>query len=131
MLLAEAAQADAASGPTTNDHSAPASATDANLVEEGRVIFNSNCSHCHGPNAVAGDPYMDLPALLREQGPDMDSFFYHTVTNGIPSVGMPTWGPVLSHEQMRKMLAFLHAAQNKRFGIGNSTGDTTTPTSTK
>jgi polar amino acid transport system substrate-binding protein len=127
ITLAQAGGAASASGASAGDP-ATVSATDANLIEEGRVIFNSNCGHCHGPNAVSGDSYMDLPALLREQGSEMDAFFYRTVTNGIPAVGMPTWGPVLSHEQMRKILMFLHAVQQKRFGNPNGP---TIPTSAK
>jgi ABC-type amino acid transport substrate-binding protein/mono/diheme cytochrome c family protein len=121
MLLAEAAQANDASRAAVSGQAA-ATAADANLAEDGRVIFNSNCGHCHGPNAVSGDSYMDLPALLREQGSEMDAFFYRTVTNGIPRLGMPTWGSVLTREQMRKILIFLHAAQQKR--SGNPSGPT-------
>jgi polar amino acid transport system substrate-binding protein len=126
--LAEASQPSGASPATGHDRAAPANASDEILAEEGRVIFNAHCSHCHGPNAVAGDPYMDLPELLRDQGSNMDAFFYRSVTNGIPDVGMPTWGSILTHEQMRKILTFLHAAQRKRFG---DTDNSTTPSSAK
>jgi len=27
----------------------------ADLVDEGRSLFNQYCSHCHGPNAVQGN----------------------------------------------------------------------------
>ncbi|GEM_PF-296766 len=101
----------------------PTGKSEAQLVEEGRALFNSNCGHCHGPNAVTGDSFMDLPALLREQGKNMDEFFYRTVTTGIPSVGMPTWGGVLSREQMTKILLFLHAVQKERFGDVIETSD--------
>lgn len=107
--------ADSGNAAQEQDKSAPRPPASPNdLAGEGRVIFNSNCAHCHGPNAVAGDPEMSLPDLLKGPRNVMDPFFFKAVTAGIPSKGMPTWGGILSHDQMVKILAFLHSVQDQQ-----------------
>ncbi len=89
---------------------------DARAIHRGRKVFNSNCAHCHGEDAAASDSYYNLPQLLADKS---DAFFFHTVTHGISSKGMPAWGGILKRGQMADVLAFIRSIE-KDEGI---TGD--------
>jgi mono/diheme cytochrome c family protein len=89
---------------------------DARAIDRGRKVFNSNCAHCHGEDAAATDSYYNLPQLLADKS---DAFFFHTVTHGISSKGMPAWGGILKRGQMADVLAFIRAIEKEQ-GI---TGD--------
>jgi mono/diheme cytochrome c family protein len=80
----------------------------AATIEDGRGLFNNNCSHCHGENAAAEDSFYNLPQLLSDQS---DAFFYKTVTNGIDDKGMPPWKGVLERKEMTHILAFLRGLE--------------------
>ncbi len=91
-------------------------ASDSRAGARGRKVFNSNCAHCHGEDAAANDSYYNLPQLLADKS---DAFFFHTVTHGIGSKGMPAWRGVLKRRQMADVLAFIRSIE-KEEGI---TGD--------
>lgn len=88
-------------------HGDPASAT------AGRTLFNVHCSHCHSPNAQSPDPVRDLRRLNLRYGERAGDVFWTTVTQGRPSKGMPTWGPILNEETIWKIKAFLETVQKK------------------
>lgn len=83
----------------------------ASTVAEGHELFNTNCSHCHGPDAVQGERRRDLRLLQHRYGADFDQVFMTTVTHGRVTKGMPNWSGVLSGEQFKKILAYLHSVQ--------------------
>ena len=87
---------------------AESSKAKAAAIEDGRGLFNNNCSHCHGENAAAEDSFYNLPQLLSEQS---DAFFYKTVINGIDDKGMPPWKGVLERKEMAHILAFLRGLE--------------------
>ncbi len=91
-------------------------APDAQAIHRGQTVFNSNCAHCHGEDAAADDSYYNLPQLLSDKN---DAFFFHTVTNGIASKGMPAWRGILNRRQMADVLAFIRSIEKDQ-GI---TGD--------
>lgn len=80
-------------------------------IAAGRKIFNDNCEHCHGPDAVQGVERRNLRHLYRRYGDKMDKVFIYTVTHGRPIKGMPNWSGILTTAQFRKILAFLHSVQ--------------------
>ena len=77
----------------------------------GRKLFNSTCSHCHGPDAVQGERRRNLRLLQHRYGGDFDQAFMNTVTHGRVDKGMPNWSGVLDEAQFRNILAFLHSVQ--------------------
>jgi polar amino acid transport system substrate-binding protein len=89
----------------------PAVSTSADDIAAGRKLFNENCSHCHGPDAVQGEQRRNLRLLKQRYGDDMPQTFITTVTRGRPSRGMPNWGGIISADEFRKILAFLASVQ--------------------
>jgi len=88
---------------------APAAVVPAPLADpaQGAAIFASTCFVCHGPEGRGGR----APALNdqeRLQGFD-DEWFRQTISFGRPAKGMPTWGTVLSPEQIDDVVALLAA----------------------
>ena len=83
----------------------------ADLVPEGKTLFNLHCSHCHGPNAVQGERRRDLRRLTRRYGADTPAIFYRTATNGREDKGMPAWQGVLEDDTLWKIFTFLETVQ--------------------
>lgn len=75
---------------------------------QGLVIFNSTCIVCHGEEGLGTDraPALNDPAKLAQFD---DQWYIDTITNGRPAKGMPTWGTVLSPEQVHDLVALLRA----------------------
>jgi polar amino acid transport system substrate-binding protein len=104
----------AASVPTTaHEAGTPALQPTAKTpaVVAGHSIFNDNCEHCHGPDAVEGIEERNLRHVGLRYGNKMDQVFMYTVTHGRPSKGMPNWSGILTHAQFRDILAYLHSIQ--------------------
>jgi polar amino acid transport system substrate-binding protein len=89
----------------------PSVSTSADDIAAGRKLFNENCSHCHGPDAVQGEQRRNLRLLKQRYGDDMPQTFITTVTHGRPSKGMPNWSGIISVDEFRKILAFLASVQ--------------------
>ena len=83
----------------------------ADLVDEGRSLFNQYCSHCHGPNAQQGERPRDLRRLKLRYGNDAPAVFYTTINSGRLELGMPVWKGVLSEEVMWRIFTFLETQQ--------------------
>ena len=74
----------------------------------GATIFAETCFICHGENGQGTDhaPKLNDPATLR----DFDNAWYRkTIANGRPAKGMPTWGTVLSPQQIDDLVALISA----------------------
>jgi polar amino acid transport system substrate-binding protein len=84
---------------------------DADPAAAGHKIFNDNCSHCHGPDAVQGERRRDLRLLHHRYGEKADHVFMTTVAQGRMAKGMPNWSGILTADQFQKVLAFLHSVQ--------------------
>lgn len=82
-------------------------------IAAGHQLFNDNCEHCHGPDAITGIEVRNLRHLKDRYGGKMNRVFFYTVTHGRPAKGMPNWSGILSHEQFEKILAWLHTIQDK------------------
>lgn len=81
------------------------------FVDSGRQIFNANCIPCHlaslrgkseSPTAIGPDL---TDQIWIHGGHPMD--VYHTVTEGVPLKGMPTWGPVLGPKRITEAVAYV------------------------
>jgi ABC-type amino acid transport substrate-binding protein/cytochrome c5 len=103
------------SGPTAADAAPQAqnatSAASTDPTAAGRKLFNENCSHCHGPDAIQGERRRNLRLLHHRYGDEFDKVFMTAVTHGRVSKGMPTWSEILSDDQFKTILAFLHSVQ--------------------
>lgn len=73
--------------------------------ERGALLFASTCAICHGDNGLGGDaPAINDPARLAS----LDNDWYRgVIRNGRPARGMPTWGTVLSPEQIEDLVALI------------------------
>ncbi|MCC7130441.1 MAG: hypothetical protein B6D39_01290 [Anaerolineae bacterium UTCFX2] len=74
----------------------------------GALLFDSTCAICHGPNGSGGDraPRLNDPARLQKFP---DEWYRGVIQHGRPARGMPTWGTVLSPNQISDLVALTAA----------------------
>jgi ABC-type amino acid transport substrate-binding protein len=108
-----AAGEDAATRDATQRPAVALPPNDPARVVAGRKLFNDNCEHCHGPDAVEGERRRNLRLLRHRYGDDADRVFLTTVTHGRVTRGMPIWAGILTDRQFRQILAFLHSVQEE------------------
>ncbi len=72
----------------------------------GLSLFNSSCFVCHGEDGRGGDvaPAINNPSRLSQLDND---WYMGVISNGRPAKGMPTWGTVLSPNQIDDILALI------------------------
>lgn len=73
---------------------------------KGQGIFNSTCFICHGENGRGTDRAPALNDAVHLKQFD-DAWYRDTIAQGRPAKGMPTWGTVLSPEQIADLIALL------------------------
>ncbi len=75
-------------------------------IDRGNVIFKNVCGICHGQNGVGTDraPALNDSAKLTQFD---DAWYKDTIEQGRPAKGMPTWGTVLSPQQIADVLAVI------------------------
>lgn len=75
-------------------------------IEAGAVVFNGKCVACHGDHAQGGiGPNLTDDYWIHGEGRPQD--IASTVTTGVAEKGMPPWGPVLSPDELRNVVAFI------------------------
>lgn len=88
----------------------PADSGVAGNVEQGKALYDKNCTACHGANAGAGDR---APAIVSGatsmRGQRSDAQIVAIIRNGIPGTAMPAWGTRLSNDDLMKLGAYIHA----------------------
>ena len=73
----------------------------------GATLFSSSCEICHGVDGKGGAaPAINDPARLKNLNND---WYRQTIANGRPAKGMPTWGTVLSPNQILDLVALMGA----------------------
>jgi cytochrome c oxidase cbb3-type subunit 3 len=74
----------------------------------GATLFASSCFTCHGENGQGTDvaPAINDPERLKQFD---DAWYRATIANGRPAKGMPTWGTVLSPDQISDLVALITA----------------------
>ncbi len=72
----------------------------------GGQIYASVCAICHGANGKGSDraPALNDPDKLKQFD---DTWYQNTISQGRPAQGMPTWGTVLSPQQIADLLAYI------------------------
>jgi polar amino acid transport system substrate-binding protein len=83
----------------------------ADVVDEGRSLFNQYCAHCHGTNAYQGERSRDLRRLKLRYQSQASRIFYEAVSNGRMDKGMPVWKSVLSDDLVWRIFTFLETVQ--------------------
>jgi cytochrome c oxidase cbb3-type subunit 3 len=81
---------------------------DGALATEGAVLFEDNCSSCHGAEGM-GDPELGAPNLTDAiwlYGGDREAVNY-TIVNARFGV-MPPWGPRLSEDEVKAVTLYVH-----------------------
>jgi mono/diheme cytochrome c family protein len=75
-------------------------------VDRARDLFANVCAVCHGDQGVGTDraPALNDPQKLSQFD---DAWYRDTVAKGRPAKGMPTWGTVLSPQQISDLIALI------------------------
>ena len=76
-------------------------------VANGKALFRSNCSFCHGPEATGGNGGPDLVRSVLVNHDEQGNLIGPTVRNGRPGKGMPAFSR-FSDAQINDIVAFLH-----------------------
>lgn len=84
----------------------------AALMEQGELVFSSNCAVCHGAEGqgLIGPRFAGNDALG-----DKD-YVVDRVLNGFIDHGMPAWRNVLSDDQISAVLTFVRNSWGNEFG---------------
>ena len=102
--------------PGSGEHKPPLDAVASSSAVDsaaGHKLFNENCAHCHGPDAVQGERRRNLRLLQRRYGDDVREAFITTVTHGRVNKGMPNWSGILSTDEFNAILAYLLSVQEQ------------------
>jgi cytochrome c oxidase cbb3-type subunit 3 len=84
----------------------PYASSDA-AVEEGRFLYiRMNCAYCHGFDGTGGMGPDLTDNQWRYGASDVDVF--NTIFRG-RAQGMPAWGPVLTEDQIWKLVAYVRS----------------------
>lgn len=76
-------------------------------VDQGKVTYAKNCSHCHGPNMVnSGTITPDLRTF-----PDDKTRFVTTVKQG-KNGRMPPWADILTDQEIADVWAFVSSRRS-------------------
>jgi len=87
-------------------------ASGADAVAAGHELFNTNCSHCHGRDAVQAQRNIDLRRLRIRYHDHAGEVYTTTVHNGRAEKGMPNWTDVISDDDLEKIKAYLLSIQS-------------------
>jgi cytochrome c oxidase cbb3-type subunit 3 len=81
--------------------------SNAAAIDEGRSLFNSNCTGCHGPNGAAGEfgPGLAIPG--RTYARRTDAQIFDAIQHGIPGTPMPAHQGKLTDDQIWKITAYV------------------------
>ncbi|HYJ36474.1 MAG TPA: c-type cytochrome [Rhizomicrobium sp.] len=76
-------------------------------IDEGRSLFNSTCTGCHGANGAAGEfgPGLAIPG--RSYARTTDSQIFDAIKNGIAGTPMPAHAGKLNDDQVWKVAAYV------------------------
>jgi putative heme-binding domain-containing protein len=98
LVSVAATAARAQTNPYTNNAAA---------VDEGRGLYNSTCTGCHGANGVAGEIGPGLAIPGRSYARTSDAQVFDAIKNGIASTVMPAHGGKLTDDQIWKITAYV------------------------
>jgi mono/diheme cytochrome c family protein len=78
----------------------------------GAILFNNNCSACHGPQGHGDGPAgasldptpKNLPELSAVVG---DDYLFWRISKGKDGTSMPAWNGVLTDEQIWQVISYI------------------------
>ena len=73
-------------------------------IEDGRMLYNTYCSVCHGGNAVSGGLVPDLRYRVEALAPAWQAI---VIDGALVEAGMPGWAPYLSPDEANEILAYV------------------------
>ena len=115
----QAAAAEAARRRGTIDDAALAALSkDGTTVGKGRELFVTTCAPCHGANA-GGNIGPNLTDAYWIHGSKPTNIF-QSVHDGVPSKGMPTWGPQLGDERVETVVAYVLSIRDTNVAGGKA-----------
>ena len=81
-------------------------------ADRGRELYATVCAVCHGDNGagVGTVAAMNDPQKLSQFD---DAWYRDTIAKGRPATGMPTWGTVLSPQQISDLIAMIDGWRHK------------------
>lgn len=106
-LLLTVTAADAQRRPAADNGSRNPFTGNQAAIEEGRGLFNSTCTACHGANGAAGEfgPGLAIPG--RSYARTTDSQIFDAIQHGIPGTPMPAHQGKLTDDQIWKIAAYV------------------------
>jgi mono/diheme cytochrome c family protein len=89
----------------------PVAITPANLADGAR-LWENNCALCHGGAKTRISPMRDkfsppVPQLFDRVPDDPEPWLFWVTKHGVRMTGMPSWGGVLSDDDIWKTVAYL------------------------
>lgn len=81
-------------------------------VKKGEAVFVTNCVACHKEQGI-GDIGPNLTDKFWINSKGTPETNYPVVFNGVPENGMPTWGGVISTEEIYQVIAYVQTLHNK------------------
>jgi len=111
MAVVRAEQAKRALAESVSESGLAKLGADGALMAEAKAIFGQRCTPCHGARAqgVIG-PNLTDSYWLHGDGSLMA--IHHTVSEGVPDKGMPSWKMQLTPAQVRELAAFVGTLRN-------------------
>jgi len=91
----------------------------ADGVNKGKLVFETNCVSCHKDKG-AGDIGPNLTDEYWLWAKGTAETIYPTVFNGVPQNGMPTWGGVLSDDEIYQAVAYVQSLHHTKVAGGKA-----------
>jgi putative heme-binding domain-containing protein len=102
-----------AQAPRRAEPAGPANpfAGNSQAITLGELIYNQNCTSCHGPNGGAGEigPEIIHNLSVPLRGELNDNQILDVIRNGASGTVMPAWKGKLTDDDILKIGAFLHS----------------------
>jgi quinohemoprotein ethanol dehydrogenase len=91
--------------------------TSPQVIHQGELLFDDNCSGCHGEKAVAGP----LPDLRYASKATLEGIEDIVIGGKRASLGMPSFKKILNHEQVQAIQAYIvsRAREGAQQAAGN------------